>query len=546
MKYLYVLLFFLGCSAHAQEHDFTVEHDFDSNEFKHYSIEWNAWEAKEEHRYFKEVDGGYRCFIMKGDKAEEIQLENIETILSRPTLLTNYEFDMYGLPRASVLRYTIVEAETPASGRELVSISPYESKVLDVNIGIGDANPVILYECKTVYNEIVSLVFSAFDGEKRRVYVTNGHGFDMIHDSEETFKGVVDSHGTCSGRFFPYITFETQEQEYSQGIVRRDLKFFWKYANNYHPSELIVSTLTQHSEEVAWSPLISVVPEDCKVRIRSVKEEISVSKLIVTHENGDVEEIDVDFDGLNAADAEAFIDYEASEGVKYFFYFPGKSHKLFQVRSNGIVSVVEFPGVLLGQSPQIFEPHFLIQEDTGNKALVTYKDGIIEKVYEAKELHFLEYKQGYFISHGITTEGVEFISLQGSAEDSKDGMAYLANNVSELSDVRVDIGADQMLYVLSDRKDGTTDLLKIDPTRLKPKTAAKVEPAIYPNPIHNSAYLNVKGIENTSYQIIDITGKQFESGTITPLQKQISVAGIPSGTYYLTMNNETFKFVILD
>lgn len=69
-----------------------------------------------------------------------------------------------------------------------------------------------------------------------------------------------------------------------------------------------------------------------------------------------------------------------------------------------------------------------------------------------------------------------------------------------------------------------------------------LSPVIYPNPV--SDVLNLKNINNEPWVIYDVTGKCVQQGIFIEQQASIDIRNLPSGIYYLKINEETIPFVI--
>jgi dienelactone hydrolase len=73
------------------------------------------------------------------------------------------------------------------------------------------------------------------------------------------------------------------------------------------------------------------------------------------------------------------------------------------------------------------------------------------------------------------------------------------------------------------------------------------KPEIVPNPVYGNNILFVSaGTSNRSFYINDSSGKVYMKGILLPLKNEIDVNSLHPGTYYLNVNNDSFKFIKID
>ena len=69
---------------------------------------------------------------------------------------------------------------------------------------------------------------------------------------------------------------------------------------------------------------------------------------------------------------------------------------------------------------------------------------------------------------------------------------------------------------------------------------------IYPNPTNNVLFVETQSIAsqpNQTYRITDLIGQTILSGNITTKNQQIDISNMPAGLYFITMGEQTMKFV---
>ena len=69
----------------------------------------------------------------------------------------------------------------------------------------------------------------------------------------------------------------------------------------------------------------------------------------------------------------------------------------------------------------------------------------------------------------------------------------------------------------------------------------KLKTTIYPNPTKDVVFVNVREI--SSYQLISLTGQIVTKGIVTSSKNQIDLSKLPSGIYFLHINNQVIKVV---
>ena len=70
--------------------------------------------------------------------------------------------------------------------------------------------------------------------------------------------------------------------------------------------------------------------------------------------------------------------------------------------------------------------------------------------------------------------------------------------------------------------------------------------AVYPNPAHNVLFVEPQSIGSqptTTYRITNLMGQTVLSGSITVENQQINVEALPAGMYFITLGDQTIKFV---
>ena len=70
---------------------------------------------------------------------------------------------------------------------------------------------------------------------------------------------------------------------------------------------------------------------------------------------------------------------------------------------------------------------------------------------------------------------------------------------------------------------------------------------IYPNPTHNVLIVetqNFASLIDRAYRITNVTGQTLQSGTITAETQQVDVSALPQGIYFITVGDNTRKFVL--
>lgn len=67
--------------------------------------------------------------------------------------------------------------------------------------------------------------------------------------------------------------------------------------------------------------------------------------------------------------------------------------------------------------------------------------------------------------------------------------------------------------------------------------------SLYPNPIQEGL-LTINTVDRTSYSIIDLTGKQLQSGDLTMGENHIQLHFVSTGVYLIKVGNQTQKLVI--
>ncbi|GAF04651.1 T9SS type A sorting domain-containing protein [Saccharicrinis fermentans] len=74
------------------------------------------------------------------------------------------------------------------------------------------------------------------------------------------------------------------------------------------------------------------------------------------------------------------------------------------------------------------------------------------------------------------------------------------------------------------------------------KEFLNIKTKVYPNPTSDILTLQIEtnDMENYSYKIFDINGRQLQKSKITDVQTQINMSGLVSATYFITIlqNNE--------
>ena len=70
---------------------------------------------------------------------------------------------------------------------------------------------------------------------------------------------------------------------------------------------------------------------------------------------------------------------------------------------------------------------------------------------------------------------------------------------------------------------------------------------VYPNPTNGVLFVetqNFASLQNQTYRITNLMGQTFLSGNINADNQQIDVSGLPEGMYFITIADETRKFVV--
>ena len=67
--------------------------------------------------------------------------------------------------------------------------------------------------------------------------------------------------------------------------------------------------------------------------------------------------------------------------------------------------------------------------------------------------------------------------------------------------------------------------------------------AVYPNPSHDVLYVLSDNI-NSEYRVTNLMGQTIIIGEITSENQMIDVSSLTKGIYFITINNESQKFVI--
>ena len=69
---------------------------------------------------------------------------------------------------------------------------------------------------------------------------------------------------------------------------------------------------------------------------------------------------------------------------------------------------------------------------------------------------------------------------------------------------------------------------------------------IYPNPTNDILFVETRLIASlpAAYRITNLMGQTIMAGQITAETQQIDVATLPKGMYFITVGDETRKFVV--
>lgn len=70
---------------------------------------------------------------------------------------------------------------------------------------------------------------------------------------------------------------------------------------------------------------------------------------------------------------------------------------------------------------------------------------------------------------------------------------------------------------------------------------SSLNPKLYPNPARSIVNMDVLKLSN--YQVLDFYGKVLRNGTVSPENSKIALEDLPSGTYYIKIDNQIFKLV---
>jgi hypothetical protein len=65
---------------------------------------------------------------------------------------------------------------------------------------------------------------------------------------------------------------------------------------------------------------------------------------------------------------------------------------------------------------------------------------------------------------------------------------------------------------------------------------------VYPNPINRDQVLNIQGMNDGTFQLVDLNGSELRSGTFT---NYIEIKGIQPGVYYVLIGTQRKRITIL-
>jgi len=71
---------------------------------------------------------------------------------------------------------------------------------------------------------------------------------------------------------------------------------------------------------------------------------------------------------------------------------------------------------------------------------------------------------------------------------------------------------------------------------------------VYPNPANNVLFvqtLRATSLPTETYRITNLMGQTIHSGNITAENQQIDISGLPSGMYFISVGEQTVKFVVI-
>lgn len=553
MKKFYFIPLLFVFQLQAQNEAFTIEHDFPSAQFEYYTNDIIMGTMGSVQYFYQQVgEADYERFAKLDGEIVPAPFDDITKITSPPIVIHNYldDPDYDGFVFSDyITRHTVHTVFSPEIGNELLISRLGQSEIFDINPGAGSSHPKIIFECTNYANELVSIVFSAFDGEKRRVYLSTGFVVDVLFENEKDFIGVLPSEGSCFDQYNPNISYQIRrELPGEEGYVH---EYRFNYARDYYLSkvglrpisesyELTESVYSGTDKSILWSTSIYNGAASTRFILEKLAGENATTQLIIAENDGTTERKPIELGEFDFQSARSTTDIVDGKVVGNIFFFPNESANLYYVDAQGLTEEVAFQGVILDQF-RMNTNYFIIDNFNGTQSLFSYQDGTAQEVVRAKKLVLAKSRLDQIIVHGISIHGEEILLSFEWGEEFK--TIYLENSPSKLYTESISVEY-RKLYLLSERQDGSVDLLKVSLDFNEESSTDDKEIVVYPNPFTGGEMLYLTEDFEGAYEILSMTGQSVAQGEIDAVINGVAVPNLTEGMYILRIGEKSAKFSV--